>query len=349
LLAEAERLAQESRTLLGDLRKLEVERDLQNERARQAAAAVAGASRTLASADARLMELEAERDAQIPELRTRLLDLYKRGRSGNVRLILGATSVRDFARTTRAVAAMARVTKTRLDEHRRLLTSAQQERAIKAEALGRLQSERRKVEQGRAAAAAAIQATTKLLAEIDGRRDLAAQLAGELQVAAKKLEEQIAAVATPPVAPSSPSSITSSTAPGFALRMPVRGGLEWPLNGPVVGRFGEASNRTGGTAPRNGIEIEAGEGAPARAIHAGSVVFASPFPGFGTLVILDHSFGYHSVYGYLDSTALRMGDTVEVGHEVGRVGTAPGRPLALYFELRLDGRSVDPVQWLRLR
>jgi septal ring factor EnvC (AmiA/AmiB activator) len=97
------------------------------------------------------------------------------------------------------------------------------------------------------------------------------------------------------------------------------------------------------------VEIEAPEGAPIRAIHPGSVVYASPFAGFGTLVIVDHGRGYHSVYGYLASTTLKTGDVVDLGREVGRVGSTPGGPSALYFEFRIDGRSVDPVQWLRQR
>lgn len=344
LQAEAERLARESRTLLGELRKLEIERDLQNERARQATSAVADASRALAIANGRLVEIEAQRAAQIPDVSARLVDLYKRGRSGNVRLLLGATSLRDFARTTRAVASMTRVTETRLQAHRRLLASAQAERAVAAAAVSRLQAESRKVEQGQAAAVSAVRARATLLADIDKRRDLTAQLAGELQVAARKLDEQVVSVATAP-----PPATPSPTAPVFPPRLPVRGGLEWPLDGRISGRFGEPSLRTAGAAPRNGVEIEAIEGARAKAIHAGSVVFASPFPGFGTLVIVDHSHGYHSVYGYLASTTLSKGDVVDVGREVGRVAATPGGPPALYFEFRIDGRSVDPVQWLRPR
>jgi septal ring factor EnvC (AmiA/AmiB activator) len=100
---------------------------------------------------------------------------------------------------------------------------------------------------------------------------------------------------------------------------------------------------------RNGIEIGADEDAPVRAVHGGSVGFAGPFTGFGTLVILDHGSNGYSLYGYLSSTSLQQGDTVETGAEVGRVGLAPAGPPTLYFEMRIDGRSVNPVQWLKPR
>jgi septal ring factor EnvC (AmiA/AmiB activator) len=340
--AEAERLARESRTILGEMRRLELERDIQTERARQAAAAVADATRELQRASTRLTELERQRAEALPDLRDRLLQMYKHGRTGNVRMLLGAGSVRDFARATRTVAAMAAQNESRLAEHQRLLAEAQAERASREKALATLQSERRQIEASRRAAAAAVASRAAMLADIDRRRDLAAQLAGELQAAARRLDEQVTSVAAaaPPASP---------TAPVFQPRQPVRGGLEWPIVGRVIGRFGDPSPRSGGAVARNGIEIEAAEGSPVLAIHQGTVVYAAPLTGFGTLVIVDHGRAYHSVYGYLSSTTLSRGDVVDVGREVGRVGSTPGGPPAVYFEFRVDGRSVDPVQWLRPR
>jgi septal ring factor EnvC (AmiA/AmiB activator) len=46
---------------------------------------------------------------------------------------------------------------------------------------------------------------------------------------------------------------------------------------------------------------------------------------------------------------VKQGDRVDSGAEVGRVGQAPAGPAALYFEMRIDGKSVDPVQWLKPR
>lgn len=370
LQAEADRLAKESRTLLGELRKLEVERELHNERARRADAAVAEANSALAVTNRRLATLEQTRLNQLPDLRLRLVDLYKRGRTGNLRLLLGATGVRDFARTARAVSSMSRVTQAQLDEHQKLLTAARAERATQVALLARLQAEQRRATEGRVAANSAVAARAALLSDIDQKRDLTAQLAGELQVASRRLDEQVTSLAAapatappavvpappavpaaPPVAPPIPATAGRPPSAGTAPvpRMPVRGGIEWPLAGPVVGRFGETVTRFGASTVRNGIEIEADEAAPVRAVHDGTVIFAAPFAGFGTLVVLDHGRGYHTVYGYLSAASVNRGDRLETGHELGRVGMAPGGSAALYFEFRLDGRSVDPLQWLRPR
>jgi septal ring factor EnvC (AmiA/AmiB activator) len=85
------------------------------------------------------------------------------------------------------------------------------------------------------------------------------------------------------------------------------------------------------------------------AIHPGTVSYADVFSGFGTLVIVDHGGNDYSLYGYLGVASVREGDTVDAGSEVGRTGLPPTGPPGLYFEIRIDGRSVDPVQWLRPR
>jgi septal ring factor EnvC (AmiA/AmiB activator) len=130
---------------------------------------------------------------------------------------------------------------------------------------------------------------------------------------------------------------------------PFQGALEWPADGPVTGRFAQPLSRPGGAAVRNGIEIAAPERAPVVAVHAGIVSYAEPFTGFGNLVILDHGGNDYSLYGYLGSIEVARGQTVQAGTELGRVGTAPAGPPLLYFEIRIDGRAVNPVQWLRSR
>jgi septal ring factor EnvC (AmiA/AmiB activator) len=130
---------------------------------------------------------------------------------------------------------------------------------------------------------------------------------------------------------------------------PFRGNLDWPVAGPVTGRFGQSPARVGGGPVRSGIEISAPAGTIVSSVHGGSVVFADAFTGFGDIVILDHGAGIFTVYGYLASTSVDRGEVVEVGDEVGRVGSPPAGPPALYFEVRVDDRSVDPVEWLKPR
>ncbi len=338
LQAEADQLAGQARTLLVELRELEIDQQLQAERAAQAGEDVARGEAAVAEATRRLQALEQQRVAQLPDLHAQLVDIYKRGRSGYARLLFGGTSMRDFSRSTRAVAALMRINEQRVSDHRRTLDQMQTERAALEGTLRTLETVAVDARQARAAAARAVAARGARIAQIDQRRDLNAQFAGELQLAYERLQQQMA-------------NVTAGRAvePVAVPIAPFRGTLDWPAAGRVTVRFAQPSGRPGDTTVRNGIEIGAPDAAPVQAVHPGTVSYAEPFTGFGNLVILDHGGNTFSLYGYLASIAVTRGAAVDAGAEVGRVGSAPAGPAALYFEVRVDGRSVDPVQWLRPR
>jgi septal ring factor EnvC (AmiA/AmiB activator) len=65
------------------------------------------------------------------------------------------------------------------------------------------------------------------------------------------------------------------------------------------------------------------------------------------VVIVDHGGNTQSLYGYLGSVSVKPTDPVRSGTELGRVGVDPAGSATLFLEIRIDGRSVDPVQWLR--
>jgi septal ring factor EnvC (AmiA/AmiB activator) len=186
---EADQLAGQARTLLGDLRRLEIERDLQVERVKEAEAVVAAAQDAARQIAQRLQGLEQQRIAQLPDLKTQLVDVYKRGRAGYARLLFGASGVKELGRATRAVAALVRINEQRVEEHRRTLEAMRTERAALDDKVRELQSREAETRQARAAAERAIAARSALIAQIDARRDLNAQLAGELQVAYTRLQQ----------------------------------------------------------------------------------------------------------------------------------------------------------------
>ena len=336
---EAERLAGESRTIVGDLRQREIDRQIKADQLKQAEGALTEAERALHDTTTRLADLELERINQLPDMKTQLVDIYKRGRSGYVQFLFNARDLREFSRATRAVGALTAINERRIDEHQRTIEAMRQERAAFEEKAKDLQGRTSDARRAKAASDAAVASAAELIRQVDSRRDLTAQYVGELQVAYTRLQQQVTTLAT---------DKPSSDAVAVPLR-PFQGALEWPVQGRIIGAFGQPSARLGGTALRNGIEIAAEEDGPVRAIHGGTVGYAGPFTGFGTLVILDHGSNGYSLYGYLGSTALEQGNAVDTGAEVGRVGLAPAGPPSVYFEMRIDGRSVNPVQWLKPR
>ena len=97
----------------------------------------------------------------------------------------------------------------------------------------------------------------------------------------------------------------------------------------------------------NGIEIAAADGSDAAAIHDGVVAFAGTFAGFGNLVILDHGSQNFSLYGDLLDFVVKKGEHVDRRGRLGTVGPTSSGSTGLYFELRVDGQPVDPLQWLK--
>jgi len=125
----------------------------------------------------------------------------------------------------------------------------------------------------------------------------------------------------------------------------LRGRLNWPLRGQVVSAFGASSE---GERESHGVLIAASSGSDVHAVSHGRVVFADWLRGFGLLIIVDHGDGYLSLYGYNESLLKDVGDWVNVNEVIATSGASGGRKAAgLYFELRFQGKPIDPKGWLK--
>jgi len=335
LQAEADRLAAQARTVFGDLRKLELEREIAQQQVLRAEAEIARVTTAQKQATTRLKALEAARVAQTPGVSERLVEISKRGRGGYLRLLLAAGDGRAFGRLSRGVAAVAELDRVRLDAHRRTLAAERAALVVVNKERSAGEAAQKEARRSRTALDAAVAARNRLIDSLDQQRDLAAQYVSELQRAQSQIERTLATA--------------DATSANVALPIrPFRGALPWPITGPVVSRFGRSvSGRFGTAVVRNGIDVAAPEGTAAAAVHEGTVAFAAPFSGFGVLVIVDHGGAAFTLYGHLSEAIVAEGAAVKAGDVVGRVGLAPAGDAALYFEVRIDGRPVDPLQWLR--
>lgn len=328
---EADRLAREERSLLVDLRKLEVESDIREAELARARADVLSATAELAAIDEQVTALTAEAEAALPDVKARLVTLYKLGRGQYARLLLSASDVRQFGQAVRLVSALAEQDRQRLAGHERRLAELQAKRSAAEQHRGQLAQAQEAAAKARGAAERAIAAHTALVRDIDTRRDLNAQYAGELMAAQQRLQASIAGLAS-----------DSTTLP----IAPFKGELPWPSSGVVRQHFGAAA---GGRPPLRGLEIATGDDATARAVHDGTVAYADAFSGYGRLVIVDHGSQTFSLYGNLADISVTKGAHVERGATLGTAAQSGDETPVLYFELRIDGRVVDPLQWLAKR
>jgi septal ring factor EnvC (AmiA/AmiB activator) len=334
---EADQLASQEKTLLGELRKLEIERQLRSAEMKRLDADAAKVEAELVATSERMQALQTAERAKRPELQARLVEIYKLGQARYLRLILSTPDLRHLGQATRTVAALAKLDRDRVASHQQTLAELKSTRTALEQRRTAFTTLRSAAEKAQAAAQRAAQARLDLVRDIDRRRDLNAQLAGEVQTTQQNLQAMLRDMASAATKPAvAPAETAAPPAPPF------RGDLPWPVNGQVRRRFSRGS-------ASNGIEIASQEGADALAVHGGVVAFAGTFAGFGNLVILDHGSRTFSLYGDLLEITVKKGARIERGHQVGSVGPTPAGPYGLYFELRVDGQPVDPLQWLKKR
>ena len=333
---EADVLAAQERTLLVDLRKLEVDRQIAVENLGRIERDLGTTGKTLDAAETRAAALAETAATQLPDVEARLVQLYKMGRAGYWRLLLNVEDLQALGRAYRTASALTAIDRARLTEYYATLDALALERKTLHARTKELEALKKDAVRARATLDQAVSARTTLVAAIDERRDLNAQLMGELQSAQQRLQAAI---------------VQMDAGRGGVTPLPLspfRGDLPWPVRGRVLRRFGrQPSSRFGTAVVRTGMEIEAAEGTPVRSVHEGSIAFSDQFAGYGNLVIIDHGNRAYSLYGFLGSFEVSRGGRVEVGTVVGTSGRNPSGNPALYFELRVDGAAVDPVQWLK--
>ena len=144
---------------------------------------------------------------------------------------------------------------------------------------------------------------------------------------------------TPTPAPSTPADSRPAQPPAGPLKTPDR--WLWPTEGRLLSRFST------GDASRKGIDIGGQEGQAVIASAAGEVVYSgSGLIGFGELIIIKHSDSMLTAYAHNKRRLVQEGDRVAAGGNIAEMGKNDQEQTMLHFELRIDGKPVDPLKYL---
>lgn len=117
-------------------------------------------------------------------------------------------------------------------------------------------------------------------------------------------------------------------------------GWDWPVKGTVIRRFSAADKLN------KGIRIAATQGEPVYASLGGKVAFAVNIRGYGNLIILQHGSSHASVYGHNSKLLVKEGQTVSKGQKIAEAGDLDADRVQLYFEIRQNGKPLDPLSVL---
>ena len=200
-----------------------------------------------------------------------------------------------------------------------------------------------------------IDAATQLMLSIDEQSDNAkaeydaiakvrAESEAELNALVKKLAEEEAARKAAEEAAKRAQQGYSGGSTAVAT-----GGFSWPVPSCslITSRFGRRSSPTAGASSyHGGLDIGAGQGATIVAARGGTVVLASYNGGYGNCVMIDHGGGVVTLYGHMQSFAVRYGQSVSAGQAIGYVGsTGVSTGPHCHFEIRINGAQTDPAPY----
>jgi septal ring factor EnvC (AmiA/AmiB activator) len=119
------------------------------------------------------------------------------------------------------------------------------------------------------------------------------------------------------------------------------GRLSYPIEATIENSFGRIKDsETGLFVFHKGLSFRSAPGQTTTSVADGTVVYAGPLKNYGSVVILEHSGGYYTLYGNLNSVAVQKGDLVKTEQGLGLTSDVP-----LYFEIRNRNVAVDPSPW----
>jgi murein hydrolase activator len=328
--------------------------------------AISDANRALRELDTRsralnrrLAELRGESEqtekalkAQREQLEALIYEAYVGGQREPLRLLLGGEDPNRVARELHYFGYISRARAGLISDLRANLNRLQalaretRERAAELAVVAREQrAGRERLEREQRARSAVL---ARLSREIQQqRREIGTLRRDEARLA--KLVEEIARLAAQERAR---PRLRSERVPDAALDgtpfAALKGRLNLPVRGELANRFG--SPRSDGGVIWRGLFILAQAGEAVRAVAAGRVVFADWLRGFGNLLIVDHGGAYMSLYGNNETLYRQVGDVIRGGETIARVGASGGNPdSGLYFELRHQGKPLDPLGWIETR
>jgi len=154
---------------------------------------------------------------------------------------------------------------------------------------------------------------------------------------------ETAGVVVRPIAPAANSSAKTESAPASTSVANDEGlGFIWPANGSLIAGFDEVKNK--------GLDISGKAGDPVSAAADGQVVYAgSGLRGYGNLIILKHNNTFLTAYAHNQTLLVKEDQKVRKGQKIAEMGKSDSDRVKLHFEVRRQGKPVDPAKLLPAR
>jgi murein hydrolase activator len=296
---------------------------------------------------------DAERKKQ--QIRVRLSALYKAGEIGNARMFFSSESFPQMVENLRYMRSVVDNDRrliaeynAKIDRLRQLKVNLERDVLRKEKIKTSIELKKREIEpEKKQKASYLVQVRADKKSYLSSLRELEAN-ARRLQAMVEKLEAKSRKSYTKRNKPTVGAGPQLPAIPdkGFGA---LKGHLSMPARGEVIGSFGRHKHpEFNSYTVSNGISIAAPTGADIHSVYDGQVIFADYFKGYGNMVIVDHGGGFFSLYAHAAKITKKVGAPVARNEIVASVGdTDSARGPMLYFEIRYQGKPVDPAPWFR--
>jgi murein hydrolase activator len=343
------RLQNQESSVVDSLGKIQSELDKRNKEIKLATAKLSSINGELQAKRAEAERLAGSATSRREMLQKRAAALYRWHRAGSHFLVLNGdlTLSKVMQRQHYLAAALSfdRELLAKLAEESQRQTVLQEELAQKR---AELAEQKQALADAKEAIRQEAQKKELLLASLRREKSNRLRALKEMEAAAQRLEKMMEEISRRALV--KPRELPAPPSLGNGLEA-LRGRLDWPVRGPVIAPFGKFKHpEFSAEVVRKGIDLEAPIGEEIKAVEKGRVVYADRFSGYGKMVIVDHGDRYYTIYGHLSEILKKMGDAVGRGEALGRAGDSDSLAGSkLYFEIRKDGHSLDPVPWFRKR
>jgi septal ring factor EnvC (AmiA/AmiB activator) len=314
----------------------------------------AGVANTQKQIQQTLAELERKKE----EITRRVTSLYKAGEMGNVRIFFSSGSIPQAIENRRYMkSVLENDKKLFLDYQNRLLQlkglkESLEKEAVKKEKLSeRIKVKKQEIESEKSKKSA-------LLTQVRQEKKEYQSSLKELQANARRLQSMVERLEARSRKSYTQKSDKKKLVPGGEYHQPPvsdkgfgsqRGKLSIPASGDIVSRFGKHKHPEFNSFTfNNGITIASSMNAEIKAVYDGEVIFAEKFKGYGNMLIIDHGGGFFTLYAHASRIDRKVGASVHKNEVVAHVGdTDSANGAKLYFEIRYQGKPVDPGPWFR--
>ncbi|GAG61030.1 unnamed protein product [marine sediment metagenome] len=278
-------------------------------------------------------------------LESRLREIYKRRLTGYMEILFNSESFSDFLtrfRYIKKILSLDAEVISDIQQQMKKIEDNKMNLENREEILSLLKKE---VEKEKENIDFSIKARKSIINKIDSQKEVYLKSLKELEQSSQEIKNIIERIYKQQEEDS--KKVTQKEVPAITLK-PKKGILALPVQGKLISKYGRHKNTDFNTYTFNsGIDISAPLGQVVHAAGSGEVIYTGSIKGYGQIIIIDHGGRITTLYAHLSKILIDIGDKVKKGQIVGQVGDSGGvSSTRLHFEVRVEGKPTDPMNWL---